>query len=164
MGRKMEHPTFPFVLAEIPFGTPAFDEALALRDRILRQPLGLQFTEEQIASEWDSLHLGLYHISGILLGCLTLKPVAPGIWKMRQVAIEATWQGRGLGKQLVEYAENVLIHRRAERIELHARDTAVVFYQNLGYEVYGKPFKEVGIPHRAMKKDLHYEKDRDPVN
>ena len=143
-----------WMLSEIPFGSPEYDEAIGLRDLVLRQPLKLQFTPEQIGEEWDSLHLGIYQSGGPLLGCLTLKPVQEGVWKMRQVAVHPDWQGKGLGRLLVQFAENHLIRIGANRIELHARDTAVPFYQAQDYLIYDAPFYEVGIPHRAMRKDL----------
>ena len=37
---------------------------------------------------------------------------------------------------------------------LHARQTAVPFYERLGYETYGEPFVEVTIPHIAMRMAL----------
>jgi len=37
---------------------------------------------------------------------------------------------------------------------LHARETAVSFYTELGYEVFGEPFVEVTVPHRKMRKTL----------
>jgi predicted GNAT family N-acyltransferase len=37
---------------------------------------------------------------------------------------------------------------------LHARDTAVPFYEALGYEAFDDPFVEVAIPHRKMRKAL----------
>lgn len=145
--------------SEIEFGSPEFDEAVALRDRILRQPLNLTFSAEQIASEWDSMHLGLYDRSGRLLGCLIMKQLEDGVWKMRQVAIDEHCQGMGLGQILVRYAENKMIERGCKKIELHARDTAIPFYIRMNYKLTGEPFDEVGIPHRAMYKDIDNEKD-----
>ena len=37
---------------------------------------------------------------------------------------------------------------------LHARETAVVFYEKLGYSSLGDQFEEVTIPHWAMEKRL----------
>jgi predicted GNAT family N-acyltransferase len=40
------------------------------------------------------------------------------------------------------------------RIELHARDTAVPFYKKMNYSISGSVFKEVGIDHFFMSKEL----------
>lgn len=136
----------------VEFGTPEYDETVALRDRILRKPLGIEFSEEQIAQEYDSMHLALYGVEGDLLACLVMTPKGEGRWKMRQVAVEELWQGKGIGKQLVLWTERQMRLRDGKIIELHARDIAIPFYLKLGYKLEGEPFEEVGIPHRAMIK------------
>ena len=37
---------------------------------------------------------------------------------------------------------------------MHARETAVGFYEKLGYKVVGDKFTEVTIPHYVMEKKL----------
>jgi hypothetical protein len=39
-------------------------------------------------------------------------------------------------------------------VHLHARANVVGFYERLGYETYGEPFEEVGLPHRHMRRTL----------
>ena len=38
-------------IIQVEFATPEYDETIALRYKILREPLGLEFTEEQLAAE-----------------------------------------------------------------------------------------------------------------
>ena len=138
----------------IPYGTPLFDESLALRHKLLRVPLGLEFSSEQIADEWDSHHLGIYLKSGRLIASLTMKPLENDIWKMRQVVVEEWLHGQGIGKFLVLNTEGYCRSYGVKKIVLHARDTAVPCYLSLEYKEYGDPFEEVGIPHIAMSKIL----------
>ena len=37
---------------------------------------------------------------------------------------------------------------------MHARDTAIGFYEKFGYQITGNPFTEVGLPHHVMQKEL----------
>jgi predicted GNAT family N-acyltransferase len=55
-----------------------------------------------------------------------------------------------------EMADQQTIHEVAcvRRMVLHARETAVSFYQNLGYSRFGDQFTEVTIPHWAKEKRL----------
>lgn len=53
--------------------------------------------------------------------------------------------------------EREILKRGYARIYLHAREYAVGFYEKLGYECFGEPFTEVGIPHRHMQKFLEQE-------
>lgn len=135
----------------ISFGSPAFDEVLALRDRILRKPLGLVFEVKDIQKEYDQIHLAGY-IDGVLFGTLTLVEIDEFTLKMRQVAIDTPFQGKGLGTGLVQASEEWANQYKYRKIVLNARDTAVPFYKKLHYRKEGKPFREVGIKHYAMSK------------
>ena len=138
----------------IEFGTPAFDEALSLRNDILRIPLGLEFEPIDIQSEWNSYHIGMYDNGHSLQACLTLLPLNKKEIKMRQVAVSANQQSKGIGSALVTVSESFSKDRKFQKIVLHARNTAVPFYKKLGYKTEGKMFKEVGIPHYKMYKKL----------
>ena len=138
----------------IDFGTPAFDQALSLRNDILRVPLNLHFEVEDISEEWDSYHLGYFNEHGHLVGCLTLKPLTDGEIKMRQVAVKASIQKQGIGKALVQASEEFCIDCHFTKIILHARKDAVQFYKKLSYKTIGKMFEEVGIPHYKMYKNM----------
>jgi len=139
---------------QIEFATPAYDEAVALRYQVLRKPLGLEFTTESLAAEWDQFHLVAYSERGAMLAYLNLTPLDADSIKMRQVAVEPALQGKGVGKALVAYAEQFARDRGFKRIVLNARDTAVPFYLKSAYSVEGEQFTEVGIPHFRMYKDL----------
>ena len=73
---------------------------------------------------------------------------------MRQVAVDPDLQSRGVGSLLVSHSEAVARAKGFKKIELHARDTAVQFYKKLGYTVSGSVFKEVGIDHYYMDKEI----------
>lgn len=146
-----------YFITEVEFGTPEYHDTILLRDGILRKPLNLEFTEDQLASEFDSYHLAIYNRSLEMLGCLVLKPISHDIIKMRQVAIDENCQGRGLGKRLVKFSEAYARQKGFQNIELHARESAVPFYLKMGYKKIGKTFKEVGIPHFKMVKSITHE-------
>jgi ribosomal protein S18 acetylase RimI-like enzyme len=137
----------------IAHGSPDYAEMVTLRRRILRAPLGLDFTPEQLAAERDDLLVGAYE-DGQLVGCLLMTPHGERALHMRQVAVDADRQGGGIGRELVRFAEQLALERGYTEIELHARETAVAFYLKLGYEVTGEPYIEVTLPHRTMFKSL----------
>jgi GNAT superfamily N-acetyltransferase len=73
---------------------------------------------------------------------------------MRQVAIEPEWQGKGIGRRLVEYAEQFARDTGFTTMYCHARDLAVPFYKKMNYHTVGEPFVEVTIVHYGMEKGL----------
>ena len=147
---------FRFVLTIhlIPFASPAYDESVALRDQVLRKPLGLEFTPEGLAEEYNQYHIAAFDQEANLIAILLLKPVEEATFKMRQVAVDPSWQKKGVGQKLVLYAEQFAKEKACQRIEMNARLEAVPFYEKLGYQRFGRKFKEVGIPHYKMKKVL----------
>ena len=126
---------------------------MALRDSILRKPLGLHFQTEELNAESDSRHVACYR-GDRLVGCLVLRPITGADVQMRQVAVAAELQGQGIGTALVEFAEALARNVGYRRIVLHARETAVPFYRELGYSSVGDGFKEVTLAHWAMEKAL----------
>ena len=128
-----------------------YEEAVALRDEVLRKPLGLSYDPTELAGEKDSFHFALREGTE-LVACLVLKPLNEHCIKMRQLAVRESYQGKGVGRELVNYAESFAKGRGNEEIVLHARETARGFYEKLGYEAEGDSFTEVGLPHLVMRK------------
>ena len=89
-----------------------------------------------------------------ILATLILTAIGDGTIKMRQVAVDDKQQSKGLGKQLVEYADQYAHDKGYKLIHCHARDVAKDFYLKQGYKVVGDEFTEVGIKHYYMEKKL----------
>lgn len=139
--------------AVIDFMSPEYHEALALRTDILRKPLNMVYYPEDLAKEFDSVHLAGF-LNDEIVGTLILQPIADQVYKMRQVAVSEAMQGTGIGRQLVNFAEKWALQNKHTEMVLHARLSAVPFYKKLNYETLGDEFFEVGIPHYKMKKNL----------
>ncbi|MFY8005577.1 MAG: GNAT family N-acetyltransferase, partial [Chitinophagaceae bacterium] len=63
-------------------------------------------------------------------------------------------QGKGIGRVLMNFAENVARDYGYKIMQMNARKTAVGFYEKLGYAVCSDEFEEVTIPHFLMQKAL----------
>lgn len=145
----MSHP-IPVVLD---WGSKLQIQSIGLRYEVLRKPLGLFFSPAELSEEDHQIHVAMVKGDRVL-AVLLLKISEANVAKMRQVAVAASLQGQGLGKQLVKFSEEVCRQKKVSRIELHARKTAIPFYLSLGYEAEGPEFEEVGIPHQKMFLDL----------
>ncbi len=139
---------------EIEFGTPAYDQSIRLRDQLLRKPLGLAFSEEDLAQEWNQYHIAGFDAQQHIQSILVFKVVDDQTLKMRQVAVSEQLQGQGIGKKMVRFSEAWAKHRQYQHIELNARKGAVAFYESMDYKKQGKAFIEVGIEHYKMVKSL----------
>jgi GNAT superfamily N-acetyltransferase len=126
---------------------------MALRDAILRRPLGLQLSADELDGDKDAIHIACYR-GDRLAGCLRLCPLEGGSLRMRGVAVDAELQGKGIGTALVEYAEALARTLGYRRMVLHARETALPFYEKLGYARIGEREVRFTIPHWEMAKQL----------
>lgn len=137
---------------EYAHGSGEYEAAIELRREVLRVPLGLTFDSADLAKEASEIHLGAFE-GDTVIATLILTPYGYEV-KMRQVAVAPDRQGQGIGGNLVAFSEDYARAAGFSTMALHARETAVEFYERLGYAAYGEPFIEVTIPHRAMRKEL----------
>ena len=137
----------------IDYGTKEYKQMVDLRYHILRKPLGLSLTQEELESEKGNIHVGCFD-DDKLEGCCMLVPKDKTTIQLRQMAVISGLQGKGIGKVLMQFAENISRDLGYKKIIMHARKTAIGFYEKLGYATTGKEFLEVTIPHFAMEKVL----------
>ncbi len=142
------------VFRTIAVGSPDYGRELALRDAVLRKPLGLSLGPVDLEKEQGEYHFGLFDEAGVLLACAIGSPLSATEARIRQVAVAADRQGRGLGRRLMLEAEAALAAKGFTRLELHARVSVEGFYRKLGYAPVGQEFLEVSLPHIAMVKSV----------
>ena len=130
-----------------------YQEFLKIRYDILRKPLGLNYTKEQLAEEDSHIHI-IALINQVIIGGLLLVNEENCKIKMRQVAISTQFQSRGIGQALIQFAENYAKNNGYNYMHCHARKEASEFYKKLNYNIKGEEFQEVGIPHYYMFKNL----------
>ena len=112
----------------IEHGTPEYQKMVKLREDILRKPLGLGFTTNELEQE--------------------------KIVRLLQMAVLNDLQGKGIGRAIMHFAENIARDRGYSILSMHARKNAIGFYEKMGYKVTGDEFTEVTIPHYVMEKKL----------
>jgi ribosomal protein S18 acetylase RimI-like enzyme len=140
-------------LKQIDHGTNEYKQMIALRQSILREPLGLSFTNEELEKEKDNILIAAYEDDD-MLGCCMLTKIDRHTLQLRQMAVKNNLQGKGIGASIINFAETISRDKGYRRIIMHARDTAIGFYEKFGYKVKGDPFTEINLPHHIMEKGL----------
>lgn len=140
-------------LRMIDHGTKEYQQMVHLRNEMLRKPLGLHFTREELDQEKDDILIGAFE-DDRLLGCCLLTRQDPTTVRLRQMAVPSGMQGKGIGRALMIFAENIARDLGYKRLCMHARSSAIGFYTKLGYAAVGTEFTEVTIPHYIMEKSL----------
>jgi predicted GNAT family N-acyltransferase len=129
-----------------------------LRSEVLRKPLGLTFSAEQLQKEINDIFIAGFTQENdheTLAGCCILTPVSENTVQLRQMAVSPRLQGKGVGREIVTFAEQYAHSNGFGELIMHARKEATGFYQKLGYQICGEEFTEVGIPHYEMRKNLN---------
>ncbi len=137
----------------IDYGSKEYQLMVNLRYEILRKPLGLQFSKDELDQEKDEILIGAFEDEKIL-GCCMLVKTDAKTCRLRQMAVINKLQGKGIGKALMVFAENLARDRGFKNLTMHARKSAIGFYERLGYRVIGEEFQEVTISHYVMEKEL----------
>ena len=130
-----------------------YKQMVDLRNEILRKPLGLTFEQKELDEEKDDVLMGAFE-DDKLIGCCLLTKVDSAKVRLRQMAVPNNMQGKGMGRALMIFAENIARDMGYKVLLMHARKTAAGFYEKLGYNISGNEFEEVTIPHYVMEKNL----------
>jgi GNAT superfamily N-acetyltransferase len=125
--------------------TAGADEVRPLRHKVLRPgrpESSARFAIDQQAETW---HLAAYagdRVVGVVTFFPEAYPRAPErrAEHFRSMAVDAEWRGRGVGTRLMREAARRLRDQGVELTWARGRDTALGFYEALGFRVEGDGF------------------------
>lgn len=137
----------------IDYGSEQYEQMLQLRHQILRKPLGLDLSKKDTVEDQLDILIGCFENDKIM-GCCVLKKMDEQTMRLRQMAVHSGLQGKGVGKALLTFAENITMDFGYKKMIMHARKSAIGFYKRLGYSTTGEVFVEVSLPHMIMEKSF----------
>lgn len=133
--------------------TPEYWDLVDLRTLVLRKPINLTFSIEELIVEYSQHHFGAW-IDKFPVATLIMAETDNQAIKMRQVCTHPDYQGKGIGKSLTLFAEKWAQENEFSTINCHARANAVPFYKSMGYQIVSEMFYEVGLEHYKMEKNI----------
>ena len=125
-----------------------------IKKQLSRKPAALQ---EGLAKLSRNIQMGNQYVA--LVGELVVGTMLVNLrgqnGVISRVSVRSDFRGRRIGTMLVDYAENLLVHMNAQRIdiEIYAVEDQVSFYERGGY-VETERIKRVGEVIVVMQKDL----------
>lgn len=130
-----------------------WDAYYRIRYEVLRAPWGQTFASTKDEFESISLHLLLIDPDGNAAGAGRLQFNDERQGQIRSMAIREDMRGSGWGRKILNRLEEEAAKAGLKEIILDAREPAVGFYLNAGYEITGDSYLLFGIiPHKAMRK------------
>ena len=131
-----------------------FKDYFHLRWKILRQPWQQPEGSEQDAEEENSHHIMAVKNNRIT-GVARVQASAENQLQLRYMAVDCDFQGQGIGRKIMEYAEAYARQQCYKEIMLNARENALGFYLHLGYQQLEKTYLLFDtIQHYKMLKTL----------
>lgn len=140
-------------LKQIDYGTKEYFQMVELRDMVLRRPLGLSLSKEELEEEKNDLLIACMDDDD-MLGCCILSRIDSETMRLRQMAVPDKLHGKGIGAGIIAFAENLAKDKGYRCMTMHARDTAIGFYEKFNYRIKGQQFYEINLPHHIMEKKL----------
>ena len=139
-----------------PTTSEEFKKYYNLRYEILRKPWGQPLGSERDEGEETSIHrMIIDNKTGNALAVGRLQFNSEDEAQIRYMAVAGDLQGKGLGSQIISSLEDVARGKGINRIILSARENALQFYKNNGYEIVKKTHLLFGeIQHWLMGKEL----------
>lgn len=136
----------------IDYASDEYEKSIDLRDQLFRKPWGLNIRDDDLSADQDMTMFGAYD-KGRLIGTIFLAEDNKNIARIKSVAIDENYQGKGLGRYLMNYVEDIARDKGYKKINLMGRVSSQEFYEKLGYKAISKVYDYKTIPHLDMQKD-----------
>ncbi|MBY0356283.1 MAG: GNAT family N-acetyltransferase [Rickettsiales bacterium] len=138
-------------IQEVPYGGAEYQRMVDFREEWMRKPMRQVMLPEHLVDDAQSLHFRVEEDTR-LIGCVLLLAESPTRVRLRQLVVHPDWRGRGLGAHLVQFFEHKAQALGFAEVVLSGRETAIPFYEKLGYHAVGDTYLSYGIPHKKMTK------------
>jgi N-acetylglutamate synthase-like GNAT family acetyltransferase len=130
------------------------EQIIDLRYEVLRKPWNQ--SRHSVTDDLEEIAINAYiEKDSEIIACGRLQNNGNGIGQIRYMAVNNSFQGKGLGKLIVAKLEDEAKRLQLKTIELQARETALDFYKSQGYSIKDKSFRLWNIiQHYLMNKYL----------
>ena len=129
------------------------DDSKAIRVDVFVKEQG--FNEEFDTVDLYARHFVAYDLNGNPIGtCRIFTEDDATVYFLGRLAVMKSVRGSGVGRALINYAEEKARNLGASELRLHSQCRAQAFYEKCGYTAYGEIELDEGCPHIWMKKVL----------
>ncbi len=131
-----------------------YEDALTIRYQVFvdeqQVPAELELDELEAAS----LHAVLYQAEKAI-ATARIYELKENLYKVQRVAVLKEFRNKGIGRLLMEELEKKVRLENGIQLTLGSQNTAIPFYEKLGYNISSDEFMDAGIPHHMMTKYLN---------
>ena len=137
-----------------PLNSSEWNEYYRIRWEILRKPLGLEKGSEKDDLEDKAIHRIIKDDNKIVaIGRLHFNN--DNAAQIRYMAVPKNFQGKGLGRLLVDEFIKISKDNNSSKIILYARESVIGFYKKSGFDIIGKAHRLESVQHFLMEKNIY---------
>lgn len=129
-----------------------YQDALTIRQDVFVKEQNIPLAIE-IDQETECLHFVLYD-NNQPQGTVRLLDKGNNVFKIQRMAVLKKARKEGYAKELLLFAEKSAKGNGATKIILGAQESAVGFYESIGYTIESDAYFEAGIKHFDMSKKI----------
>ena len=138
-------------LKEVNIGEKLYSQGVKIRRDYLFD--GIEKPEKYLNDPWEkrSIHVVFESEASVLgVGRLTYDEDGNGI--VSQMVVKPEFRKRNIGFMILEHLIKLCVFKGSEKVYLSSRESAVGFYEKLGFNVIGAKFAspQTGIVHVSM--------------
>jgi len=89
-----------------------------------------------------------------VIGSARVQLLADNQAKLERMAILKRYRRKGIGREMLLFLDAVWKDKQVQQVIIHAQLEVVPFYKLCGFDELGLPFREAGINHIKMRKQL----------
>lgn len=138
-------------MKKIEYGTDEYEKTIDIRNDAFRKPQGLNIRDEDLSGDKDMLMYAGY-IDGEMMSTVFLAHKDVKTAQVKSVIVIDKYKGKGYGKYLMDFIEDLAVKEGYEKIILMGRVKVEEFYKKLGYTTTSEPFDYYTTPHVYMEK------------
>jgi predicted GNAT family N-acyltransferase len=101
----------------------------------------------------EALHMVVKNRARVI-GSARVQFLADNQAKLERMAILNRYRHKGIGREMLLFSDAVWNDRRVRQVVIHAQLEVVPFYKSCGFDEVGLPFREAGIEHINMRRQL----------
>jgi len=134
-------------------GDVELQEAFAVRRQVFVREQGISEDLVFDGHDREALHMVVKDGERVI-GSARVQFLAGNQAKLERMAVLKRYRRKGIGKEILLFLDAVWKDKQVQQVIIHAQLEVVPFYKLCGFDEFGSPFREAGIKHIKMRKQL----------
>ena len=134
-------------------GDIELQEAFEVRRQVFVREQGISEDLVFDGHDGEALHMVVKDGERVI-GSARVQFLADNQAKLERMAVLESYRRKGIGKEMLLFLDAVWKDKQVQQVIIHAQLEVIPFYKLCGFDEFCLPFREAGIKHIKMRKQL----------